>query len=272
MFKLITKESLLSTKMTLEQKGYLYLYHILRKENIESVLSHKMVYSEYDRYKNKMQVKGVYSITTFNFKKPWSVDPGQYPGLYMSLTNRLPELNDNEIALIFPIEILYRQKNWHFNLFDRNGTIGYDTYIHDNIHLVPDFDDVKKFYMEKIRRYYNEVVFHDSIDMRNCQSVYDGKTNYPILEYSNGTIKNENITDNREGSFLYYSDRWYSGMDVPYYSLPNEITTSLDFYRNYVKKYVPHLEEKLNRAESKREIEHIIEEEDLFTQSYLNRY
>lgn len=257
--------------MTLEQKGYRYLYHILRVKNIESVLSHKMLYSEYDRYKNKLQVDGAYSITTFNFKKPWNVDPGQYPGLYMGFYDKLPTLDKDEIALIFPAELLYKQKNWHFNLFDRNGTIGYDTYTHDTIHLVPDFDVVQKFYLDKIGRYYNEVVFHDSIDMRNCLSVYDGVDLFSISEYSKGTICHEQIIDPREGAFLYYSDRWYTGMSVPYYSLPEETTTSVDFYRNQVKKYAPQLESELDSAESKREIENIVERSDLFNAFYLNR-
>jgi hypothetical protein len=260
----------------LDEKGYRYLYHILKKENIESVLSHQMLYSEYDRYKHKIQVDGVYSITTFNFNKPWSVDPGQYPGLYMSLTDRLPDLGDGEIALVFPTEILSRQKNWHFNLFDRNGTFGYDTYTHENIHLLPEFGDVKQFYMEKIGRYHNEVVFHDSIDMKNCWFVYDGKELYSIADYSNSRITHELVVDGRPGAFLYYSDRWYTGMKVPYYSLPEEYTTSVDFYREYVKKCIKDTDlnnlNNLNNTTTKRDIEILIEnKEDLFTRMYLDR-
>jgi hypothetical protein len=255
----------------LDEKGYRYLYHVLKQKNMESILSHGMVYSEYDRYKHKIQVDGAYSITSFNFNKPWSVDPGQYPGLYMSLTDRLPNLEKDEIALIFPTELLTRQKNWHFNLFDRNGTFGYDTYTHETIHLLPEFKEVKKFYMEKIGRYYNEVVFHDSIDLRNCSFVYDSDTVlHSIAEYSGNKIKHELIIDNRPGAFLYYSDRWYTGMKVPYYST-DDYTTSVDFYRDYVKKYIKYIKKELDKATTKKEIEELISGLDLFTCMYVYR-
>lgn len=262
----------------LDEKGYRYLYHVLKKENLESVLSHKMLYSEFDRYRLRIQVDGAYSTTVFNFDKPWVVCSGQFPGLYMSLSNELPKLEKDEICLLFPTEILHLQKNWHFNLFDRNGTFGYDTYTHETMHLLPPFQEVKDFYIDRIKRYSNEVVFHDSIDMRGCQFVYDGKDLYSLHSLASSfpsSLEYELVVNNRPGAFLYYSDKWYTGINVPYYSRPDETITSLDFYREYVKEYIKNknieIIEKINMATSKREIENLIEKEDLFTFLFMNR-
>lgn len=242
----------------LYEKGYRYLCHVFPKKNLEGILSHNMLYNEHDRYNQQIQVDGAYSITTFNFNKPWVVWPGQYPGLYMSLTNELPILQKNEYALLFPTELLYHQTGWHFNLFDRNGTFGYDTYTHENIDTVPDFHSVKTFYMEKVGRYYNEVVFHHSIDLRNCQFLYDGTDVHPILNYG---IEHQLIANHTPGIFLYYSDLYYSGMEVPYYSYPEKATTSVEFYKEYCKKYISDLEliNKVELEKTKKDIEHLIE-------------
>lgn len=259
--------------MTLETKSYKYLWHILKKKNLDSILSHKMLYSELDRFNHRIQVDGAYSITTFNFNKPWVVYPGQFPGLYMSLTCELPKPEKDEVILVFPTELLYRQKNWHFNLFDRNGTIGYDTYTYKNIDTLPYMYPVTSFYEEKVGRYFNEVVFHDSIDMRNCQFVYDGNVLKTIEEYTDNKIHHELIINDSPGAFLYYSDRWYTGMDVPYYTKRDEYETSVDFYREYVKEYIKDQEliKEIDKATTKKEIEQIIEDNDLFTQLFINR-
>lgn len=250
----------------LDEKGYRYLWHILKKKNLESVLLHKMLYNEHDRFNHRIQAEGAYSITTFNFDKKWSIEPGQYPGLYMSLTDELPKIEKDEILLLFPTEILLLQKNWHFNLFDRNGTFGYDTYTYENIEDIPNIKDVKSFYKNNNNRKYkynNEVVFHHSVDMRNCQFVYDGKDLKPISEFG---IKHTIIINNNPGLFLYYSDRWYTGMDVPYYSRPEENQTSVEFYKEYCKKYLynndndnDNLKIQIDQQKDKKGVENVIE-------------
>lgn len=121
-----------------------------------------MIYCEYDRYRFRIQSEGAYSITRFDLNKPWYISPGQFPGLYMGLTGQLPELSIGEIAIVFSKEIL-KQSNWHFNLYDRNGTFGYDTYTYENFMDIPKFADVEAYYLKKIGRYHNEVVFHGSV-------------------------------------------------------------------------------------------------------------
>ena len=243
-----------------DEKGYRYLYHILKKKNLESVLSHGMLYNEHDRYNMKIQAEGVYSITTFDFSKPWVVWPGQYPGLYMNLTDELPKLEKDEVLLLFPTELLRRQKNWHFNLFDRNGTIGYDTYTYENMDTLPYFYAVKTFYKEKVGRYYNELVFHHSVDIHNCQFVYDGKELHPISDFG---IEYKLTPNEKPGLFLYYSDRWYTGMDVPYYNHRDEYKTSVEFYKEYCKKCISinkdSLFEKIDKETDKNGIEKVIE-------------
>lgn len=241
----------------IDEKGYRYLWHILKKKNLDSIFAHGMIYNERDRFHHRIQVDGAYSTTTFNFSKPWIVWPGQYPGVYMSITDELPKLEKDEIILLFPTELLFHQKNWHFNLFDRNGTIGYDTYTHENIHTLPHIQEVKTFYKEKIGRYHNEVVFHHSVDIRNCQFVYDGEF-HPILEFG----IQYSITPNTSLElFLYYSDRWYTGMPVPYYSSPDESITSVAFYKEYCKKYItsPNLVQQIDNETTKKGIENVIE-------------
>lgn len=252
----------------LRAKGYHYLTHVFLKKNLASLFASGQIYSEYDRYRHRLQVDGAYSTTCFRFDRPWTLDPGQYPGVYMGLYDTLPVLAENELAFVFPLEVLDNQVNWHFNLFDRNGTMGYDTYTHETMTDVPPFDEVKAFYLGTVGRYFNEVVFHDTIDLQHATHLYDGEKN-AILQ----GISHPLSPSPQRGAFVYYSDIYYSGMKVPYFSRPEEHCISPAFYREWCLRYVDEEYRELIPAEatSCREIERALESKDVFTKMYLER-
>lgn len=261
-------------------QGYNYLVHHTTKENWENIKKHKYIYSEYDRYINKIESKGVYSITSFNFNKPWENSPGQFPGIYCSLINNVNDLykqfnmTDESLLLFLRLELL-NQKNWHFNLFDRCGTFGYDTFTYENIINIPDYNIVSKFYIENIGKYYNEVIFHDSISFSNVDFIYDGNKIHERKSSINLCSK--------YGGFLYYSDLYYTGMDVPYFSYPDKISTDDIFYKKYCQKYLGKYCNILKDCNTKLEIEDKIasvnpncckfinKQKNLFTYLFLNR-
>lgn len=257
----------------LRERGYNYLWHVLPIKNLDSILHTKMLYTEYDRHKNRIQAGGAYSISVLDFDKPWRVGPGQYPGIYLSLTADKPELSSGEIALFFSLELL-SQRNWHFNLYDRNGTFGYDTYTLENIDRLPNFKEVSRFYNETVGiKYHNEVVFHDSIPMSNCSAVYDGVRVVPIEEYG---IQHKLSLVNSPGAFLYYSDIYYTGAEIPYL-FSEKCQTSDDFYKKYCAKYLGLYAKIVEPWNTKTRIEDAISYQivfgmDLFTYLFLNRF
>lgn len=257
---------------TLRAKGYRYLTHVFLKKNLASLLASGQIYSEYDRYRHRLQIDGAYSTTTFRFDRPWTVDPGQYPGVYMGLYDALPVLAESEMAFVFPLEILDNQVNWHFNLFDRNGTMGYDTYTSETITDVPPFDEVKAFYLQTVGRYFNEIVFHDTIDLRNATHLYDGEECTLLVDHG---VPHQLCPDPRRGAFVYYSDIYYSGMKVPYFSRPEEHRIRSAFYREWCLRHIRDSDRQLIPSEdtalSCRDLERILESKEVFTKMYLER-
>lgn len=255
------------------KQGYNYIVHHTSKINWKNIKKTEWFYSEYDRYKLNIESSGLYSITSFNFKKPWKIQHGQFPGIYCSIINNLDDLKEqiemssNDILLFFRLEML-NQKNWHFNLFDRNGTFGYDTFTYENAEDLPPYQDVKNFYMEKLNKYFNEIVFHDSISIKNVDFIYDG---HNIIKMNSSLHLCDKI-----GGFLYYSDLYYTGLNVPFYSKPESIKTTDIFYREYCKKYLGTYRGIIKDCSNKMVIENLILGEkvggvDLFTYLFLNR-
>ena len=258
----------------LDNLGYKYLWHVFREENWNSILDTKMIYCEYDRYRYRIKSDGAYSITPIDFNEPWRVCPGQYPGLYMGLTNKLPQLGEGEMAVLFSKDIL-KQHNWHLNLFDRNGTVGFDTYTCENIIMVPPYADVERYYIEKAGRYHNEVVFHDSIPLQNAVYIYKYDQSYlqPIEDYG---ITHKITLDIKSGAYLYYSDIYYTGMEVPYYHRDDYFTTTDEFHRDYCLKYLGKFRNVIDDCYTKLEIDdrissYKIDNIDLMTHLYINR-
>ena len=201
------------------EKGYTSIAHHTTLENLHKIIEHRYIYTEYERHQMRIDNKGVYAYTEFNFDNDYEVVAGQYPGTYMNLIYILKEfiLGKNNVLIIFPLDLL-QQKNWHLNLVDRNGTIGYDTYFHNNIHEIPDINSIKEFYQD----YYigNEIVFHDKINISNCIDIIgcdlkiDHKLNLDLISLP---------------CYLYYSDDHYGGIDIKYLNKENICTTD-EFY------------------------------------------
>ena len=50
----------------LRSRGYNYLWHVLPIKNLDSILQTKMLYTEHDRHKNRIQAGGAYSISVLD--------------------------------------------------------------------------------------------------------------------------------------------------------------------------------------------------------------
>lgn len=249
----------------LNEKGYTCIAHHTTLENLAKIIETGYIYTEYERHERHIDNKGVYAYTEFNFDNKYEVIAGQYPGTYMHLVYDLKKIrpSKNEVLIILPLD-LFKQKNWHLNLVDRNGTIGYDTYFHDTIHEIPHINDVKKFYDD----YYigNEIIFHNKIDISNCIDIIgcdlkiEHKLNLDLISYP---------------SFLYYSDDHYGGINIKYLN-KEDIATSNEFYINFTRNILPDKYKYLcDNCTTKKELEENIKNTkinniDLFTYFFCN--
>lgn len=139
------------------------LYHETNREGFQKIMHSGKLMTGAD-----LNNKGLYAN---NFGS------GGFPGVYLSLLydkQKLKLEEDDGIILVFPIELLLKQHNYHYNLIDKNGTCGYDTYHSHNIHEAPHPEKLEEFCSKQINKFTkrqkkwpgNEVVFHDSIDIR----------------------------------------------------------------------------------------------------------
>lgn len=96
-------------------------------------------------------------------------DNTKFPGAYFSILaihDILNFYNDNQqnrAILIFPIDLIIKQKNWHYNLIEKNGSFTYDTYFYHNIDVAPPPFKMHNFIPNK--KFRDELVFHDGIPM-----------------------------------------------------------------------------------------------------------
>ena len=192
----------------------------------------------YDRFQQKINTRGVFSYCDLDFEEPFRLFPGDFPGVYMSLVDDIEafqkrELVKGNVVIQFPLELL-QQSNWHYNLTDRCGAIGYDTYFPETFEQSPHSQDLVKYYGENL----NEVIFHHSIPLCNASPRMDLKRNC-----------------------VFYSDRLYSGRTLSYYKVP-EVTTTTDFIRNELPVGFKHL---CDQAKTKEEMETILSNPDVFT-------
>lgn len=118
----------------------LALYHKTYVKNFKSIIKQKKLMTLVDRESQQIYVDGMGSFG--------------FPGVYFSLLyqdqtiqiEKEDEDDENEtIVLVFPIDLIKCQQNWHYNLIDHNGLINYDTYYAHNISDAPHPNKVKYF-------------------------------------------------------------------------------------------------------------------------------
>lgn len=267
----------------LRTKGYTYLVHTGRKDNLEKLFSTTLtINTPYERYQNKINTDGVYSVSDFIYDEnsTFTMEKCNYPGIFFHLvTFTIEEMKvrykeyDNTIQMVFPLELLL-QKNWHFKIIDKNGIIDYDTYFPENMHEIPSYKEIKDYY-ESTMGYYlgNEVVFHDGISLSNCICILN-------KEQIDLPIPFELKLDlNKKPNYVYYSDRKYDGIKIKYFNKDyrDEFTTSDEFYINFIRKHLPERFKYLcDNVQTKKELELKIFEVkindlDLFTYLHLSR-
>jgi len=265
----------------LRQKGYTYLIHDTSHSNMiflyEQFLENPLqkINTYYERYLHQIQVDGIYSYQDIDFLSPFVIDSSGYPGLFLHLSHLTIEEIENkyknkedEIGIVFPLELLL-QKNWHFNINDKNGYIYYDTYFSDNINNIPSYQEILNYYEGEYIG--NEIVFHDGIYLSNNIGIF-GKTNIQIPHKLRFEM-------DKKPNYIYYSDRKYSGIYRKYFhhEYQNEITTSDSYYIKMIHQYLPDEYKYLcNGVKSKKELEiriyHTkVEDMDLFTYLHIFR-
>lgn len=259
-----------------KSKGYTCIAHITTVKNYENIKLSGSIHNEYGRYLNKITARGVYSYIDLNFNKPFKIHPGDFPGVYTHLVHDKINFNlsENTVMILFPLELL-QQKNWHFNINDRCGAIGYDTYFNETIENSPSINEIQNFYKNYIG---NELVFHHSIPLYNAYGVYD-KFNLKLNKLYNFKANLE-----LKRNCIFYSDVFYNGLSIDYYNQPNVITTSGDFFINLMRKELPeeykYLCDNIKETDTrtlKYKMEDIIKKHningvDLFTYLHINNF
>jgi hypothetical protein len=224
----------------IKSKGYTCIAHHTTIDNLKNIIKSKYIYTDYERYLNKINSRGVYSYQTFDFNKPYEVSDDQFPGIYMHLAHDINKISisKNQVLIIFPLELLL-QKNWHFNLSDKNGIIGYDTYFHNNITNMPSRSEILKHYDDIDINYIgNELIFHDAIPLNNSiEFKYSAKC-IKRIEYSDTVEYNLTLDLDRKPCKIYYSDAFYNGIEVPYFN-KNIIEFKYNHYKNWIKRHIP---------------------------------
>ncbi len=271
----------------LREKGYKYLVHTTFQKNVENVVkSTKTFNTMYERYLHRVQADGVYAKTTIDFTEKFELNPHEYPGLFLHLSHKniedfiYPE-EHSASYVVFPLELLLQQ-NWHFKLIDKNGLIEYDTYFPHNMDKIPSFDTVKEYYDKKMGYYIgNEVVFHDGLPLSNAICVVNPpKSLEEEIKESckwDGDLNKLDMT--KRPNYVFYSDRRYDGVKVPYYHhlFQDSITTDDFFYIEFIQRHLSEEYKSLcEGVETKEELERRmyatkVDGMDLFTYLHIHR-
>jgi hypothetical protein len=138
----------------------------------------------------------------------------QYPGVYFSLITsdnfETEVLFNKKYYLLFSLELL-KQKNFHINIKDTNGIISeFNTFFYWQLN-----EAIDKINMDSRtnKKTMNEVVFHDSINMKHLCKVIENtfETNLPKLEMRNDTPIDTSLLP----CYCYYNDSLYTGINPP---------------------------------------------------------
>jgi len=242
-----------SIAAVLESKGFLCCAHLTSKDNYRRMLAAhaeggSSIDAPYERYKKRVQAHGIYSYMNQNFDKPYEVGRGDYPGVYMDLGYDRArifqkiakyELNKaDNILILFPLSLLDYTKHWHFNLCDRCGSIGYDTYFHDTIAEVPSVQEILDFYPAE--DYCNEIVFHKSIPLGLATEIIG--FDEAGAEVKEDALSVASVTEEAHDepvNYVFYSDYYYSGKNISYYKQPDVYDTTAEFYIAFIREHLP---------------------------------
>lgn len=216
------------------------LYHETTKHAYEKILESGSIMTRWDIEHHRCFVPGS------------GFGGDGFPGLYLSVLyegdseNFQSYLdNDDDIIIILPIDIIFMQKNWHFNLIDKNGSITSDTYYFNDKHNAPNTKTVaaKQEYHPG-----NEICFHDSLSTQLIHHVIHKKDihqyAWPKEPIMCNTKMKEYIDSNVLPIIIGYSDAAYTGIktypmneeltsraysELVYAALPNEYRNRFDF-------------------------------------------
>lgn len=218
-------------------------------------LVHETTPSNYKKMKSAGKIKTAQELL-FDVYDP-GYGSGGFPGVYFSLIYRGQELkleDENNVLLVFPIDLIMKTQNWHYNVIDRNGAITYDTYYKHNILSAPSPSELEKFCGKQLNEHVtpprpkrwpgNEVVFHDSIDLKylhcvlNKKQIKHFKTNTCIRAPSNITFDSKRLP-----VMVSMSDDKYTGLEYDFYNRP-ELQKVLDEdYCKWMSAVIPVFEE-----------------------------
>ena len=146
-------------------------------------------------------------------------DDDQFPGVYFSIKyigDMIgPSDEDKEligdgpyetVSLVFPIDLMTRTKNWHFNIRDRNGIMTYDTYFHFDIDTLP----------KRARDGLNECVMHDAVPINLVHTVV--RDAQLVLKKP---IHTSEPLDTETLPILFSGPDIYSGVEYHFYNRPD---------------------------------------------------
>jgi len=150
----------------------------------------------------------------------------QFPGVFFSLITseniETEVLFAKKYNLLFSLDLL-KQRNFHINIRDMNGIINENNtffywQVNEALQKISEDVEVKKKLTNTINnRTMNEVVFHDSIDMRHlCKVVtnnMDGNVKHKLPReqlYSNFDINTTLLP-----FYCYYNEHLYTGYNPP---------------------------------------------------------
>ena len=211
----------------LREKGYTYIIHISRPENYNKMRHVPYIMTPVERHVSKVDVEGVLSISEINFDNPvYKIAMCEYPGIFMGLTRKtldeLREIYEGRCLLVFPLELM-NQKNWHFNINDRNGFFFPDTITSNKVEEIPPANLLPK---------YNEIVFHNRIPLSNLIEVFSPQIDWkPEFKLD---LDLETPPCN-----IYYTGGLYSGIQYPFFRSPSERLVSNEFMYAWYQKYLP---------------------------------
>jgi hypothetical protein len=143
-------------------------------------------------------------------------------GLTSSKLEEIREKYEDGCIMIFPLELM-NQKNWHFNINDRNGYFFVDTITSNSIEEIPEASVIPKF---------NEVVFHNQIPLCNLINVVGS----PVTWNPDFHLSIDEITP---PSYIYFSGCMYSGERYSFFRAPSENMTSATFFYQWLQKHLP---------------------------------